>query len=117
MKKLFTFALFGFVAVALTLVPDMAHATATPGSDLLGDISGLLSGNVGTLIGLGIAIMGLYMWLVQQASWGIVMIIGGVAITAFPGIFLGIKNGFNSIFDSSIEGAAPTAQTSLGTNP
>jgi len=99
--------IFGLLAVAATLVSGDASAqtavtTATAaggdavGADLLGTIVQQMSGNLGTAFGLGIAVFGLYMWIVQQATWGIVMIIGGVAITAFPGLFGGIRESFQA---------------------
>lgn len=94
MKKLFLFALFGFVAVALTVAPEFAMADA--GATLLGDLNTALGGSLGTIAGLIIAVLGLYMWLVQQASWGIVMIIGGVLITVFPQLFDSIKGGVDA---------------------
>ena len=103
MKKLFTFALFGFVAVALTLVPEMAHAAGGDGTAFLKDITDALAGTYGTIFGLLLALMGLYMWLVQQASWGIVLIIGGVVFTVFPSIFTNIKSGITTTFDKSIK--------------
>lgn len=106
MKKLFMFALFGFVAVALTMLPESALAVAsdytTSGSSLKADITGMLGGTVGTVIGLLLAIFGLYMWLVQQASWGIVLILGGVLITVFPSIFTGVKDTVTTNFGDSI---------------
>jgi type IV secretory pathway VirB2 component (pilin) len=104
MKKLFMFALFGFVAVAVTMVPEMALAATDAGGSLLTDINNMLGGSVGTIAGLGIAVLGLYMWLVQQASWGIVMIIGGVLITIFPQVFTGLKSGVTKAVATS----APT---------
>lgn len=96
--KNFSMMMFaGLVAVLFTVMPDMAHAAAT-GDNAVSDISALITGNIGTLIGLGIALLGLYTWLVQQSSWGIVMIIGGVAVTAFPGLFNSMQGGFAALF-------------------
>jgi hypothetical protein len=91
MKKLFMFALFGLVAVTMTMVPDMALAGA--GADFYADLQTALTGNIGTIAGLLIAIFGLYIWLVQQASWGIIMIIGGVLVTIFPQVFDSVSTG------------------------
>ncbi len=96
-SKKFSMMMFaGLVAVLFTLMPEMANAAT--GDDALGDIRDVIAGNVGTLIGLGIALLGLYTWLVQQSSWGVIMIVGGVAITAFPGIFSGMQDGFATMF-------------------
>ena len=97
--------IFGLLAVAATLVSPEAVAQVTAattaggddvGADLLETIMQQMSGNLGTAFGLGIAVFGLYMWIVQQATWGIVMIIGGVAFTAFPGLFGGIRESFEA---------------------
>jgi len=95
--------IFGLLAIAATLVATDASAQIAAvtaqggdnvGADLLETIIQQMSGNLGTAFGLGIAVFGLYMWIVQQATWGIVMIIGGVAFTAFPGLFGGIRESF-----------------------
>ncbi len=99
-KKNFSMMMFaGFAAVLFTLMPEMANAAT--GDDAMGDIGNLITGNIGTLIGLGIALLGLYTWLVQQSSWGVIMIIGGVAVTAFPGLFNSMQGGFAALFDDT----------------
>lgn len=98
MKKFFVFALFGAL---LAMMPEMALANTTEGGvggDLFADIQRMMSGNLGTIVGLVLALFGLYTWLVQQASWGLMMIIGGVALTAFPGIFDSLQTGFDNAF-------------------
>ncbi len=92
-----------FVALAtlvLTMVPEFALAQTGSGSaseaggEFVNNIMEMLQGSIGTLVGLGIALFGLYMWLIQQSSWGIMVMIGGVALTAFPGIFDWMRAGF-----------------------
>jgi len=102
MKKFLT--IFGLLAVAATMVAGDALAITAGavqggdkvGGDMLEAIIQQMSGNLGTAFGLGIAVFGLYMWIVQQATWGIVMIIGGVAFTAFPGLFGGMRESFQA---------------------
>lgn len=102
MNKFLTFMSFALLAIVLTMAPDVASATTastiskTSGGELLSQVLGMVSGSLGTLIGLGIALFGLYMWLIQQSSWGIMVMIGGVALTAFPGIFEWMRGGFES---------------------
>lgn len=103
MNKFLTFMSFALLAVVLTMAPDVASATnaVDAGEDLLTNALGLISGSMGTLIGLGIALFGLYMWLIQQSSWGIMVMIGGVAVTAFPGIFEWMRSGFADATDGN----------------
>ena len=112
-KKNFSMMLFaGFVAILFTMMPEMANASAPAGgagSSTADDLQTLITGNIGTLVGLGIALLGLYTWLVQQSSWGVIMIIGGVAVTAFPGLFQSMQGGFSAAFSGS--GATSDAST------
>lgn len=101
---------FALLAVVLTMAPESAMATSVnAGEELQTSIFNMLTGSLGTLIGLGIALFGLYMWLIQQSSWGIMVMIGGVALTAFPGIFEWMRGGFADATD----GKATTAQDTL----
>ena len=70
MKKFLTFMSFALLAVVLTMAPEaaMAQDATAAGGDLLASVLGMVSGSLGTLIGLGIALFGLYMWLIQQSS-------------------------------------------------
>lgn len=109
MRKFGIFSfVFGLMAVLMLTAPE-ALAQTNPGSDLINDVMSMLTGNIGTLVGLGIALFGFYMWIVQQASWGIMVMIGGVALTAFPSIFEGMQGGFAL-------GFADTAETLDTTN-
>ncbi len=109
-KKLSTAMFAGLVAVLFTMLPEMANAAATnAGAGTATDILNIITGNIGTLIGLGIALLGLYTWLVQQSSWGVIMIIGGVAVTAFPGLFASMQAGFETAFTGSEASAAQTS--------
>ena len=94
--KFFTFALFGLLAVAFSLTPELAMAQGVGGT-LKTDITNMITGNIGTVVGLVIALFGLYMWLVQQATWGLMVILGGVCVTIFPGIFAGLQATVDSL--------------------
>ncbi len=103
MKKSFMMvALFGVLASVMALVPGVASAevvapTAIGGAGAVGALTGLIQSNYGVLIGLGVAAFGLWMWLMDQSSWGIVMMIGGVAITAFPGLWQAVYVGVGGV--------------------
>lgn len=95
-KKFLTVAFALFAAAIFSLAPEVAHATA--GQSLLTDVQNLLTGHLGTVIGLGISLFGLWVWLAQQSSWGLLIVIAGAAITAFPGLYKGMTQGFKSAF-------------------
>lgn len=74
----------GFVLVG----GDAFAAVGDAGGSVLTAIEGAVTGNIGLVIGLVLAILGLWTWIVkQETAAGIVMIIGGVLITVAPGIF------------------------------
>jgi len=99
-KNILTVAFVLFAAALFAMVPDVAHAQ-NAGSSLLTDVTNLLTGSLGTVVGLGISLFGLWVWLAQQSSWGILILIAGAAITAFPGLYKGMTDGFKSAFSSS----------------
>ena len=114
MTKFFSIALVAVFAAAIALLPEAASAADAVGGTLAADLNRIVRGNLGVIIGLLIALLGLYTWLIEQSSWGIVLIIGGVAITAFPGFFVSIQDSFQSLFDGS--GATTrTASQAAGT--
>lgn len=96
MNKLFTVMFVALAATVFAMLPEAALAQSADqaGEDLMQNVLNMMTGSLGTLIGLGIALFGLYMWLIQQSSWGIMVMIGGVALTAFPGIFDWMREGF-----------------------
>lgn len=98
-KKFLTVAFALFAAAIFSLAPEVAHATA--GQSLLADVTGLLTGSMGTVVGLGISLFGLWVWLAQQSSWGLLIVIAGAAITAFPGLYKGMTDGFKAAFAGS----------------
>ena len=116
MKKFGIFALVAAFAVVLTMVPEvaMAEGAGDAGNSIGKDIYGLITGSMGTLIGLGIALLGLYSWIVKQETWGIMMIIGGVAVTAFPGVFDSMREGFSSALSETGATGADKKFTEIG---
>ncbi len=90
-RKFVTFGLAGAAAAVALLSPELALAqsgnASGAGESGLAAFQDLFLGNVGLMVGLAIAAFGLWKWLMDQTSWGIILIIGGVLITAFPGLF------------------------------
>lgn len=88
--------LFGVTAVALMalLVANPAFAQGEEvGADFFTTLQGMITGNVGFFIGLGITVLGIWTWVIrQQTGAGVVMIIGGVLITLAPGLFNSARN-------------------------
>ena len=116
MKKFF---MFGLMVLSMAVLSTAAFAVEEVGGSTLEFLDqGLIRGNWGTIIGLLIALFGLYMWLVKQETWGIMVIVGGVMVTFFPGIFDTLDSGLRTVFgefDSTTTiGAGTDAQTSGG---
>lgn len=95
-KNILTTAFTLFALAIFSFAPEVAHASA--GQGLLTDVQNLLTGHLGTVVGLGISLFGLWVWLAQQSSWGLLIVIAGAAITAFPGLYKGMTQGFKSAF-------------------
>jgi hypothetical protein len=112
MKKLFKqFAIFAAVMGVATVVGTDAFATTTGGNlgggyesgkSLYDDLVGNLTGTTGTTIGLLISLVGLYMWIWNQVSWGIFVAIGGALMTAFPGIYTNLAGGAKDAFKETV---------------
>jgi len=95
--------MFGFAAVALMALaihfPAFAATTVGGGSDASSSgaeakatLEGILTGNIGLFLGLGITVLGLWTWIIgQKTGAGIIMIIGGVLLTLAPGLFNGVR--------------------------
>ena len=96
MKTIFLLAL---VAVAALLAPDVWAAEAGRGEAQV--FANILQSNVGLGIGLTVGAIGFWMWLMNQNSFGIIMIILGVAITAFPGMFVFVYEQFRPFVDAT----------------
>lgn len=93
---------------ALLTVPELAHAATNAGAEVRAAVEDLLTGSTGTAIGLSLSLSGLWVWLVRQSSWGLALVVGGAAVTAFPGIYNGLAEGFKTAFAAAIDGSAGT---------
>ncbi|MEC8067803.1 MAG: hypothetical protein VX154_08095 [Pseudomonadota bacterium] len=51
------------------------------------DVRGVISGTIGTLIGLVVSMAGLYSYLMSRSGYGFFFFIAGVAFTGLPGLF------------------------------
>ena len=91
-----------FLTLILILcIPALSFAQGSVGQAETEILAGILSGNLGLVIGLVAAIFGLYIWLIEQRSWGIIMIILGATFTAFPAMFEAIYNGVNPLIQTT----------------
>jgi|TARA_Y100001960_G_scaffold91920_1_gene99038 hypothetical protein len=104
MRKLFKqFAIFAVVVAVAGVIGSDAFATNyDAGKDMLSDFTGTMKGTMGTTIGLVVSLVGLYMWVWNQVSWGIFVAIAGALLTAFPGIYQSIATGASTSFQSTI---------------
>lgn len=89
------------LALPLDAWAQFGGSAGSVGNSLLNDVQGLISGRLGTVIGLGISLFGLWMWLAQQSSWGLLIVIGGAALTAFPGLYGSLAGAFKDAFSST----------------
>ena len=115
-SKLWLLSIAGLFAVALTILPDQAFAASDAvGKSLFDDVQGLIQGNIGVIAGLLISLFGLWMWLVQQSSWGLLIVSAGAALTAFPGIYgslsQGLKGAFKDTGGSAADAKTPTSSS------
>jgi hypothetical protein len=93
-----TFFTLAAMLVMLVVVASPAFAVtdssaSDAGGTILTTLEQAITGNIGFVIGLGVTILGLWTWIInQETGAGITMIIGGVLITLVPGIFDGARN-------------------------
>ena len=83
------------VAIAVITVSNIAMASVVEKETEV--LVAFLSGNISLAIGLLAGTIGFYTWFVQQQNWGLMMIILGAILTAFPGVFEGMYNTANAI--------------------
>ena len=96
-----------FVFTLLLVSSGSAWAQQGNPGDLEAQVVGnLMESNYGLLLGLFIGAWGAWIFLINQKTWGIAMIVLGVAITAFPGMFQGL-----------MVGVQPFVQAAGGTTP
>lgn len=93
LKRYIPMMLMALFMVVLLVEPSFADGNASTAGDSLKDtFLGVVTGNLGLVVGLAIAFLGLWTWIVgQEAFAGIIMIIGGILLTMLPGIFKGFR--------------------------
>lgn len=100
-------------AVFFALVPTLAYASA--GAGLQTDVSAMLEGHIGTALGLGVSLFGMWLWLAQQSAWGLGVVISGAAVTAFPSLYAGLADGFRAAFSNAVGGSGSTRSATART--
>ncbi|MCP5405697.1 MAG: hypothetical protein H6922_05705 [Pseudomonadaceae bacterium] len=121
--KLNTQTIFTLLLVAgLAMVGGDALATngttgsAGAGQTVLNQIIGAITGNIGLIIGLVLAILGIWTWVVkQETAAGIMLIIGGVLITVSPGVFNTLRSMVNPVVDAAASGYGGNANVQRNT--
>ena len=109
MKKLFLALLFSLVSVHAD-----AQSGDAPGSKEVDVLLNFLSGDWAFAFAIIATVVGLWTWLMKQHNWGLGLILLGVMVVSFPGLFEGIYNGSNEFLkslglsrdDVSIDGSA-----------
>jgi type IV secretory pathway VirB2 component (pilin) len=88
-------------AIAQVALGGAGSGAAQAGGNVLNTFVGLLTGNIGTVIGLFVVVLGLWTWIIKQETGaGIIMIIGGVVITLVPQLFTGTRNFMEGILNN-----------------
>lgn len=91
LKRYIPTLLMALFMVVLLVDPSYADASSA-GGQLKDTFLNIVTGNLGLVVGLAIAFLGLWTWIVgQEAFAGIIMIIGGILLTMLPGIFKGFR--------------------------
>lgn len=114
-SKFWMLSILALVGAVAAFAPDVALAADADnvGEGLFGSVQSMIQGNLGVLAGLLISLFGLWMWLVQQSSWGLIIVIAGAALTAFPGIYGSLSEGLQNAFDE-VQGDAERAKNPSG---
>lgn len=99
------------VAAMVVMVLAASHSFAAPattggGSDIgqsyYDTLKGMITGNFGFFLGLGITVLGIWTWVIkQQTGAGVTMIIGGVLITLAPNLFSNVQGFIGDVVDTS----------------
>lgn len=97
-----------FVVAALALAGAGyadAPAAAPNGTALAYDtycsIKGMVSGNLGLMVGFGAAVFGLVQLIQGKTGAGLFLILGGALVTALPGMIEGTLSGLGSVLRTS----------------
>lgn len=111
------FAVALTAGLALVADPALAQGAGTTttaggaGSNVLSGIQGAITGNIGLFIGLALAILGIWTWVVkQETAAGIMLIIGGVLITISPGVFNTIRGVVDGVVQTTSGNNVRTVQ-------
>lgn len=112
-NSLFTLALVaGLMLIGADAFAAADSTAAGAGQTVLTSIQGAITGNLGLVLGLGLAILGIWTWVVKQETGaGIFLIIGGVLITIAPGVFNTIGSFVAPIVRQASGYAVDSAQT------
>lgn len=84
--------------------------SSTGADNLLNQTANLISGHIGTLIGFLMSLVGFWIWLGQQNSFGLVMVLLGAAIPSIPGLYSGFIKSLPEFF-SEIKGSDSSASS------
>jgi hypothetical protein len=115
MKRQILFSVLAILAMILVMtIPALAQVQNTAsgtGSNLGQAFSDLIGSNIALIIGVAMALFGLYEWLVaQNTAVGLGMIVFGIAIAFVPNIFQGLKTAVSPIFNKIGTNNATMAQ-------
>lgn len=112
---LFSLAAVAFMAVMIAEPTFAAGDAKSSGAAGLDTLTGIITGNIGLLIGLGITVLGLWTWIIgQKTGAGIIMIIGGVLLTLAPGLFNGARQMMSGVV-ANFGGDIQTVDTDVPT--
>ena len=89
-----------FLALALAFCVPCTLLASGIGSEELGILASVISGNIGLAIGLTLALFGFYIFFMEQRTWGLFVMILGALFTAIPGFFVAAYNGANPIINA-----------------
>ena len=109
--KVRTKLLIALVALFMSAAGVYAQADYA-GSNALDTFQGMLTGNIGLTIGLGIMVLGLFTIVVGgKTAPGLVMIIGGALLTMSPGIFNGVRSMLYGVVSQFADGSTTTVDS------
>lgn len=114
-NAIFTLAL---VAGLMLIGGDvLAQGADKAGSTFLDAVQKASTGNLGLAIGLCLAILGIWTWVVKQETGaGIFLIIGGILITITPGVFNSLRSIVNPLVSTVAGGSLTDVKSGGGVN-
>lgn len=90
------YSLWFCALVMASIMPEMAFAQSA-GDGLLEGVTALFTSNGAVFLGLVIATIGLLKWIFGDGK-GLWMMLGGLVITAIPGLFDSSQDAFEQLF-------------------